>query len=149
MTQQWNKGLAGNAGVYLAAWQLSRVGFAVAVTSRNMKGPDLIAINEESESFSIQVKASAGLIQDVSFGLGPVTVREPWWIFVAHAMTSTPAFYVLSRENVVANLGQDSGVRSRKAAEERLWWFPARNRCRPGHIDELIEYRDAWHKLHL
>ena len=118
---QWDKGTAGNAGVYIAAWHLSRAKFAVAVTSRNMKGPDIVAVSEDGEAFPIQVKARSQQSQDISFGLGPVTVREPWWVIVTHAMTDTPILYVLTRDEMQRSLVQDPGVRSGKPDELRTW----------------------------
>ena len=144
---QWDKGAAGNAGVYITAWHLSRAGFAVAVTSRNMKGPDIVAVAEDGEAYSIQVKAGSLQSQDIPFGLGPITVREPWWVIVTHAMSDTPTLYVLTRDEMQRYLVLDSGVRSGKSDEMRTWWFPATRLCRPGHLDELVHCRDAWQKL--
>jgi hypothetical protein len=144
---QWAKGLAGNAGVYLASWHLSRAGFAVAITSRNMKGPDIIAISDSGQTFAIQVKAGSQQVQDIDFGIGPVEVREPWWIIVSHVMSDNPALYLLSRDEMQRNLYQDPGTRSGKPQEQRKWWLPATRLCRLGHSQELTECRDAWHKL--
>ena len=144
---QWDKGATGNAGVYIAAWHLSRAGFAIAVTSRNMRGPDLIAVRETGETYPIQVKAGSDQSQDIAFGLGPVTIREPWWVIVTHAMSDNPTLYVLSRDEMQANLVQDNGARSGKPIDERKWWFPATRLCRPGHPAELVHCRDAWQKL--
>jgi hypothetical protein len=146
----WSKGLSGNAGLFFAAMQASKAGFAVAVTSRNMEGPDLILLDKEGNTYPLQVKSFAGKAEDVSgFGKGvePNPVREPYWAFVAGAMTDSPRCYVLTREQVAAKLGQDPGTRSGKPAEERLWWFGARRFCKAEHPDELVDCIDAWRKL--
>jgi hypothetical protein len=55
-----NKQVTGMRGVYIAAAELSRLGFVVAPTSRGARGTDLLVANQlGSRAFSVQVKANA------------------------------------------------------------------------------------------
>jgi len=52
--------MTGMRGVYLAAAELSRLGFVVSPTSRSAAGADLLVTNHScSRSFSVQVKTNA------------------------------------------------------------------------------------------
>jgi hypothetical protein len=146
----WSKGLCGSAGLFYAAMQASKAGFAVSITSRNMEGPDLVLLDKAGNAYPVQVKSFKDRAEDVSgFGIGisPNPVREAFWVFVPGAMTDNPRCYVLNRNEVAEKLGQDPGTRSKKQAAERLWWFGARRFCKAGHPDELVNSLDAWSKI--
>jgi hypothetical protein len=136
----WEKGITGNAAIFSAAHALTTANFNVLLTSRNMKGPDLIAISENDNVYQIQVKGFKAAIQDVSLakGLDRPTIREPNWIFVCQAMSITPVIYVLNRNQITEYVGQDSGFRSGKSAEERQWWIGIRKPIKAGVFDHSI-----------
>jgi hypothetical protein len=53
-----NNQIVGNVGLYYVCYKLSRLGWNVLPTSRNAKGIDIIAYNQEAtEKITIQVKA--------------------------------------------------------------------------------------------
>jgi hypothetical protein len=146
----WSKGLTGNAGLFYAAMQATKAGFAVSLTSRNMEGPDLILLDKIGNAYPVQVKSFKDRAEDVGgFGKGviPNPVREAIWIFVVGAMTENPRCYILYRSEVAGKLVQDNGKRSKKPAEERLWWFGSRRFCKSGHPDELLDSLNAWSKI--
>jgi len=60
--------VTGNAALHYAAWQLSRKGWNVMLTSRNAKGSDLFCSNDaETIVFGVQSK---GLSKRAPVGLG-------------------------------------------------------------------------------
>ncbi|MHC2364151.1 hypothetical protein [Rhizobium leguminosarum] len=70
--------VTGNAALYYAAWQLSRKGWNVMLTSRNAKGSDLFCSNDnETIMFGVQSK---GLTKRDPVGLGAslANLRSDW-----------------------------------------------------------------------
>ena len=139
--------LTGNIGVYHVARELSRQGWNVLLTVRNARGADLYAISQsERIVVPIQVKAHTAKPNDIELGLNPERLVTPWWVVVAFAQTENPISYVVSLTDILALKIQDPGVRSGKAEHERKWWF-SRHYFTPASDRELIEAREAWHRL--
>jgi len=142
-----DKQITGNVGVFHTARELSRSGWNVMLTVRNAKGADLFAISaDERVVHPIQVKAHATKPQDTPLGLQPENYITPWWVFVAFALSSEPTCYVISLDEVRVRMGRDPGTRSGKSEHQRLFWLHRRYYS-PGSDYEMIEARNAWHRL--
>jgi hypothetical protein len=142
-----DKQITGNVGVFHTARELSRAGWNIMLTVRNAKGADLFAISaDERIMHPIQVKAHAKKPQDTPLGLRPESYITPWWVFVAFALTPEPVCYVISLEEIRERMGRDPGTRSGKLESDRLFWLHRRYYT-PGSEAELIEARNAWHRL--
>ncbi|ESX90984.1 MULTISPECIES: hypothetical protein [unclassified Mesorhizobium] len=142
-----DKQVTGNIGVYYVAWQLSRIGWNVMLTVRNAKGADMFAVSEdENTQHPIQVKAHAAKPQDTFLGLQPEKHVTRWWMFVAFARSAEPVCYVVSLDEVRVRMGRDPGTRSGKTELERSFWLDRRYYT-PGSDREMIEARNAWHRL--
>ena len=58
MNGKVNPQITGNVGLYYTCYELSRRGWNVMPTARNAKGVDIIAYNENADSYiGVQVKA--------------------------------------------------------------------------------------------
>ena len=143
------KQIIGNIGLYHVARELSLHGWNVMLTARNAKGADLYAASEDERTIHpIQVKTHSGRPQDTPLGLYPERLVTPWWVFVAYACSEQITCYVLTLEEIRQRMGRDPGARSGKPEHERLFWFHRRYYT-PGVEGELVEARDAWHRLAL
>jgi hypothetical protein len=141
------KQLVGNTGVYHVARELSRHQWNVLLTVRNARGADLYAISQsERVVVPIQVKAHAAKPNDIPLGLSPDGFVTPWWVIVAFAGAAQPVSYVISLFDILKLKVRDPGVRSGKPEEQRMWWF-TRHYFTPGHQRELLDAREAWHRL--
>ncbi len=88
--------VTGNAALHYAAWQLSRKGWNVMLTSRNAKGSDLFCSNDaETVVFGVQSK---GLTKRDPVGLGTnlSNLRSDWWIITIHAKTDAPVCFIMT-----------------------------------------------------
>ncbi|MFC3321989.1 hypothetical protein [Mesorhizobium cantuariense] len=142
-----DKQITGNIGIFHAASELSRSGWNVMLTVRNAKGADLFAISaDERVMHPIQVKAHANKPQDTHLGLEPESYTTPWWVFIAFALSPEPVCYVISLGEIRDRMGRDPGVRSGKPEHQRLFWLHRRYYT-PGSDFEMIEARNAWHRL--
>ena len=124
--------ITGNAGLYYAAWQLSRRGWHVMPTVRNARGSDLIVVNDDETVFlGIQSKALSKR-QAVGLGKRIDDLRSDWWIVTIHANADRPICYVMTLAEVCALAKQDRNGGA--------WWLdpPAYDRG---------EFRDAWGRL--
>ncbi|CAN7652659.1 hypothetical protein [Mesorhizobium sp. LjRoot246] len=142
-----DKQITGNIGVFHVARELSMSGWNVMLTVRNAKGADLFAISaDERVTHPIQVKAHASKPQDLHLGLEPESYTTPWWVFIAFALSSEPVCYVISLGEIRDRMGRDPGTRSGKPEHQRLFWLHRRYYT-PGSDFEMIEARNAWHRL--
>lgn len=124
--------ITGNAGLYHAAWQLTRRGWHVMPTVRNARGSDLIVTNaEETVFFGVQSKALSTRVP-VPLGLDLEPLRSDWWIITIHARTERPVSYTLKLEEV-RSLAFHSKTGSSK------WLQP------PAY--DRDDFREAWHRL--
>jgi hypothetical protein len=124
--------ITGNAGLYHAAWQLTRRGWHVMPTVRNARGSDLIVINDdESVFFGVQSKALSKRAP-VPLGLDLTLLRSEWWIITIHARTERPVSFILSLDEVKL-LAFHSKTGSSK------WLQP------PAY--DRAEFREAWHRI--
>lgn len=98
-------GLAGTAGEYLVAGELSRRGYIASLTLRNARGIDILVAKEDaSHSVGLQVKTSQGskpvwiLSQKVE-SMG--TAKNLVFAFVVLNGLGHPAFHIVPRQVVV------------------------------------------------
>ena len=97
-----NKQITGNAGMYYACYQLSRLGLNVLPTSRNARGADIIAYtDDQSHFYTIQVKAMTKL-GNISLGKSLEKVDCDWWVVVVNVYDE-PQAYILTRDEVIAS----------------------------------------------
>jgi len=95
--------LVGMTGVYCAAAELSRRGFIVSITSRNARGIDLLATDQDYHAaWSFQVKTNANKDDSWRLGRGDI-IAEPnsFYIFVNLNGTKTPT-YAIAESALVA-----------------------------------------------
>lgn len=124
--------ITGNAGLYHAAWQLTRRGWHVMPTIRNARGSDLIVTNaEETVFFGVQSKALSKR-DPVPLGLDLGLLRSDWWIITIHARTERPVSFILMLEEV-----RSLAFHSQNGSSK--WLQP------PAY--DRDEFREAWHRL--
>jgi hypothetical protein len=131
-SMSYRNSMTGNAGLNYAAWQLSRRGWHVMPTIRNMRGSDLIVTDaQEAQFFGIQSKALSKR-HAVPLGRSLDALRSAWWIVTVHVNTDHPVCYVLARQEV-----QQLATRDRN---EGAYWLSASSYDRD-------EFREAWHRI--
>lgn len=124
--------MTGNAGLYYAAWHLSRRGWHVMPTVRNARGSDLIITNgDETRFIGIQSKALSKRYP-VPLGKSLVSLRSDWWVITTLANTDTPRSYILSLDEV------RSGAYTDKTGGAH--WL------QPPQYDRT-EFLEAWHRI--
>lgn len=124
--------ITGNAGLYYAAWQLSRRGWHVMPTVRNARGSDLIVVNgDETVFLGIQSKALSKR-QAVGLGMRIDELRSDWWIVTIKANDDHPVCYILTLDEVRASAKQDRNGGA--------WWLDP-----PAYDRE--EFREAWSRI--
>ena len=128
----YKNSMTGNAGLNFAAWQLSRRGWHVMPTVRNIRGSDLIVTDaEETQFFGVQSKALSKR-HAVPLGKSLDSLRSTWWIITVHANADQPICYVLTREEVKRLSTQD--------ANGGAYWLSA-------SAYDRDEFREAWHRI--
>jgi hypothetical protein len=128
----YRNALTGNAGLHYAAWQLSRRGWHILPTVRNMRGSDLIVTNaDETHFFGIQSKALSKRTA-VPLGKSLDTLRSHWWIITVGANDNAPCCYIMTRAEVkrLATTDQSGGASWLSAAAY-----------------DRNEFRDAWERI--
>jgi hypothetical protein len=125
--------LTGNAALYHVARELSRMGWHVAITSRNARGADLYAASaDETTVYPIQSKGLAKRAP-VPLGNSLERLRTEWWIITTFANDASPICYVMTLEEVRA------GAKCNRSGAEAYW-------LQPPEYDRP-EFREAWHRL--
>lgn len=84
--------LTGMAAVHYVAAELSQRYYTVAITSRNARGIDILAVNPTAKTLSIQVKANKPR---------PLGGTHAFWLLGKHDMKPTAMFYVFVNLNPV------------------------------------------------
>ncbi|MBY3181337.1 hypothetical protein HFO24_06590 [Rhizobium laguerreae] len=130
--------VTGNAASHYAAWQLSRRGWNVMLTSRNAKGSDLFCANDnETIFFGVQSK---GLTKRDPVGLGtnPANLRSDWWIITIKAKTDAPVCFIMTLDEVKELCHHSNPAKSRTGATS-IW-------LQPSAYDQP-QFREAWHRF--
>lgn len=74
--------ITGNVGMYYTCFKLSQLGLNVMPTSRNAKGPDVVAYTADGcRFFTFQVKAMSKLA-NINLGASLESVRSSWWVVI-------------------------------------------------------------------
>lgn len=124
--------LVGNAGVNYVAWQLSRRGWHVLQTVRNIRGSDLYATDVDGTVFfGVQSKASASQ-NPVGLGLNLDDLRSEWWVITTLVNADVPVCYVLRLEEVRRLAKQDKNGGK--------WWLGTREYCQ-------ADFRENWNRI--
>lgn len=120
MEGQRNRQVAGNVGMYFAAYHFSRKGWNVMPTSRNARGIDLLAYDAYGKDcLGIQIKALSGT-GAVPLGTKPLdNLMGDWWIVITDVATE-PECYILTPDEV-----SKLAVRDKNAA--MAYWLPRKN----------------------
>jgi len=128
----YRNSMTGNAGLYYAAWQLSRRGWHVMPTIRNARGSDLIVADaDETVFFGVQSKALSKR-NAVPLGKSIDALRSAWWIITIHANSGSPICFIMSKQEVQESASQD--------ANGGAYWLnpPAYDRD---------EFKEAWPRI--
>lgn len=124
--------MTGNAGLYYAAWHLSRRGWHVMPTVRNARGSDLIITNaDETRFIGIQSKALSKRYP-VPLGKSLETLTSDWWVITTLANTDAPRSYILALQEVRALAYKD--------LTGGAHWLQPRRYDQP-------EFLEAWHRI--
>ncbi|MFM0305745.1 hypothetical protein PQR05_37810 [Paraburkholderia sediminicola] len=130
--KSFKNSMTGNAGLNYAAWQLSRRGWHVMPTVRNIRGSDLIVTDaEETQFFGVQSKALSKR-NAVPLGKSLDSLRSTWWVITVHANADHPICYVLARDEVKRLSTQD--------ANGGAYWLSA-------SAYDRDEFREAWDRI--
>lgn len=130
--------VTGNAASHYAAWQLSRRGWNVMLTSRNAKGSDLFCSNDaETRFFGVQSK---GLTKRDPVGLGSnlTNLRSDWWIITIKAKTDAPVCFIMTLQEV-KDLAHHSDPLNSRTGAASIW-------LQPSAYDQP-QFREAWHRF--
>lgn len=125
--------ITGNCALYHVAAKLSRLAWAVSMTTRNARGADMFAVNaDESVVHPIQSK---GLSKKSAVPLGTSLerLRSRWWVITVGAASDTPVCYVMTLDEVKERASRDNG-------KNRAFWLEAKNYMLP-------EFEEAWDRL--
>jgi hypothetical protein len=127
-----NRQIVGNVGLYYCCYRLSLLGWNVMPTSRNARGIDIVAFDQDGSNFiGIQVKAQSGpAVIGVALGRSLDTLMGDFWVMVNNVKSMEPAAFVLSTADVRKNSVRDKGGK-------RTYWLP-----RAAYKQE--RFREAW-----
>ncbi len=105
--------IIGNVGMYYACYRLSMLGWNVMPTSRNARGVDIIAYDNNAEKFvAIQVKTLSNR-SPVPLGQSLEKIMGDWWIIVNEVAdhSKQPNTYILLPDEVrnLAHRGEKDG----------------------------------------
>ena len=128
-----NPQLTGNAGLFYCSYKLSLLRWNVMPTSRNARGVDIIAYNNDATRFiGIQVKALTKR-DPVPLGTSLEKVIGDFWIIVNKVASSPSAFILLPSEvKELAHRGEKEGRVS--------YWL------QPNAYDQEL-FREAWDRI--
>jgi hypothetical protein len=125
--------ITGNCALFHVAAKLSRLDWAVSMTTRNARGADMFAVNaDESVVHPIQSKGLAKR-NAVPLGTDLEKLRSRWWVITVGAATDEPVCYVLTLDEVKERASRDRG-------RNRAFWLEAKNYMLPG-------FEEAWERL--
>lgn len=104
-------GLAGAAGEYFVAGQLSRLGYVASINLKNTRGVDILVMNEEAmESVMIQVKTKQDSKREWILTKKADSLISPklFYVFVnLHGLHGQPEFFVVPSATVAAQGRKD------------------------------------------
>jgi hypothetical protein len=141
--------LAGVAGEYFVAAELSRRGYVASLTLRNTKGIDILVSNADAtKSVGIQVKCKQGRGAEwvLTEKIEEELAENLFFVFVALDGLGVPQYHVVPRADVV-----------RYCTDNHARWLRTPGRDGQPHKDNPIrkfrdpagDYRDQWELLGL
>jgi hypothetical protein len=125
--------ITGMTGVYLAAAELSHLGFVVSPTSRSAKGADLLVTDQSClNTWSVQVKTNAQKKGQWTLNEGDskYTSNSHIYVFVNIMGDSRPEYLVVSSKHVAENI--------KRAPHSTRCWFNKGDGPRDGEGWELF-----------
>lgn len=111
MTQKRVPQIVGNAGLFYACYQLSRLGWNAMPTSRNARGVDVVCFSMDGRRLlTFQVKALSKR-HPVPLGKDLDRIVGDFWIIVANTASDRPECFVLRPDEVrrMAHKGEKEG----------------------------------------
>ena len=144
--------LAGVAGEYYVAAELTLRGYIASITLRNSRGVDIIASNSEaSKSVSIQVKTSNSskpkwILSQKNENFASDSENH-FYVFVAlHQLTERPDFYVVPSKIVAESIRSSHAnwLSGKKKDDTQRKDSSIRN-----FTDDEGKYKEAWDLLNL
>jgi hypothetical protein len=126
--------LTGMAAVHYVAAELSQRCYTVAVTSRNARGIDILAVNPSIKTISIQVKANKPR---------PLGGTHSFWLLGKHDAQPAAMFYVFVNLNPVGQRAEFYVVLRLHVAKHIIHdgdWYQL-NRT------DAERFKEAWHIL--
>ena len=134
-----NNQVIGNAGMYLAAYHLSRRGWNVMPTSRNARGIDLLVYDVTAKTkLGIQIKTLSKSVAAVPLGTKSIdNLMGDWWIIVA-SLATEPVCYILKPKEVAKRAVRD---KARKPIGFREKSMQSRHLKRSGNASGMVTSR--------
>ena len=128
-----NAQITGNIGLYFACYHLSRMGWNAMPTSRNARGVDIIAYNDDcSKTIGIQVKTLSKR-NPVPLGNSLEKIMGDFWIIVNDVIKEPQTYILLPREvKKLAHRGEKDGRVS--------YWLQPSAYC-------IDKFHDAWLRI--
>ena len=103
-------GLAGVAGEYFVAAELSRQGYVASLTLRNTRGIDILASNADAtKSVGIQVKTNQGRRKEwmLNAKIEKETASNLVFVFVCLNDLDAPEYHIVPRAKVATYVAED------------------------------------------
>lgn len=103
-------GLAGVAGEYFVAAELSRQGYVASLTLRNTRGIDILASNADAtKSVGIQVKTNQGRRKEwiLNAKIEKETASNLVFVFVCLNELDAPEYHIVPRAKVATYVAED------------------------------------------
>jgi len=103
-----NNQITGNIGMYYTCFKLSQLGLNVMPTSRNAKGPDVIAYTaDRGRFFTFQVKAMSKLA-NINLGGSLDLPQATWWVVII-GVQGEPKALILTPDEIRASCREYQG----------------------------------------
>ncbi len=129
-----NHQTVGNIGLYYVCYRLSRLGWNVMPTSRNARGVDIVAYNQDATAtITVQVKALSKR-NPVGLGKNLATLIADFLVVCRHIQKDKPECFILARGEVVER-AVAFGVGSKQA----YWLDPPKY--------EAPEFLEKWERI--
>jgi hypothetical protein len=128
-----NRSITSKAAANFVAWQLSRRGWNVRHSARNIRGSELLVEDaSKTKSFSVQPRGLSG--SRTAVGLGRENLDKlsyDWCVVTVSVHTDKPTSYLLRKSEVVQHAIKNS---------DGSQWLEYRDYSRQ-------EYCEAWHRI--
>ncbi len=129
-----NNPLVGNMGLYAVCYELSKRGWNVMPTSRNARGIDILAYDQDGDQkISIQVKALAKAVP-VPLGADLCNLIADYFVIARGVRGETPEYFIAKTKEVprLVHIGV-----SKKTGKKTCWLQPR----------DYKQFRDKWETI--